>query len=299
MAAGDEAATQPAQSSLALAADRVRESAKWLIVSFAAVGATLMAGLQLTNIGGLTNSGPDERLSWAIFGIVLGVGGVVVAIGAASAVVTASFVTLKVLTEESPTDAARASIEGDKIVMGGYDTVEDLRDAFAVAVRARIDALRDSYEDPSDSNSARAETAKAWAVTLGQVVSQVLERASFARVQNSYWWARWGILFGAALAATGIAMFAWAANPPKGVTAPVVAKTPTEVSVNIRQPHRSALARKLGSQCDLTNVDAFALSAVGEVYQVASVPTDKCKAALFNVGPRVGRVVLKTATAKG
>jgi hypothetical protein len=112
-------------SPLAQAADRIRESAKWLLVSFAAVGATLIAGLQLADIGSLTND-VDNRLTWAIVGIALGVAGVVVAIASASSVVTKSFVTLKSLADGDGSDAASKSVAGDRAVLGGYATLKEL-----------------------------------------------------------------------------------------------------------------------------------------------------------------------------
>src|ERR1700724_3728457 len=45
---------QQGSNSLARASDRIREAAKWLIVSFAAVGVTLYGGLQLASIGKLS-----------------------------------------------------------------------------------------------------------------------------------------------------------------------------------------------------------------------------------------------------
>jgi hypothetical protein len=56
----------PQPSSLAQAAERIRDAAKWLIASFAAVGAILVAGLQLTGIGKLSNDPPEYRLTWAL-----------------------------------------------------------------------------------------------------------------------------------------------------------------------------------------------------------------------------------------
>src|SRR5829696_6220100 len=102
-------------------------------------------------------------------------------------------------------------------------------------------------------------------------------------VAKQYKLARWGILVRAALSAIGIASFAWAANRPESAPlASVVVKTPTEVTVMIREPNR-ALSRKLGTACDLASVKAVAVGDVGANYQVTSIPTTKCKAAVFVV----------------
>ena len=101
---------------LAAAAERIRDSAKWLLGSFAAVGAILVAGLQLTGVGELE----DGRLRWALGGLAVAVVGVVIAIGAAGAVVTKTFVTLKWLAQRPDGDPALDRIAGDKVVLGGY-----------------------------------------------------------------------------------------------------------------------------------------------------------------------------------
>jgi hypothetical protein len=288
-----EPKAQTSASALAQAADRIRESAKWLLVSFAAVGATLIAGLQIADIGSLTND-VDDRLTWAIVGIVLGVAGVVVAIGSASTVVMKSFVTLKSLADGDAPDAATKSVKGDRAVLAGYATVEDLYDAYAAAAEARIETLKAYYDDPGGAGKGeKAKAAEDWGTILDRVQSHVLERASFVSVQSAYSHARWGILLGAAISAAGIGTFAWAANPPKATPpAPVVAKTPSNVTVMIRKSKGRRYARVLGRSCNLAAVKAVAVADVGAGYKVVSIPTAKCKSVLFAVTPAVGRVSL-------
>jgi hypothetical protein len=286
-AAKEDAGANP----LTRAADRIRESAKWLLVSFAAVGATLIAGLSLTNIGGLSNDGPHDRLTWAILGITLGVLGVVVAIAAASSVVTKSFVTLKWLGEQSQNKPPRADIEGDTALLGGYETVDQLKSAYDDAMADRLTKMKASYDDPADTGKRTpAENAEAWAILLGQIVRHVVDQASFERVRASYGLARWGILLGAAISAVGIAVFAWAANPPKAEQVPVVSSTPSDVIARIDPEDRETFQAKLGTKCDLSQVHAVALGAVGESYQLASVPTDTCKPIVFTLAGDQGRV---------
>src|ERR1700719_2870994 len=83
------------------AANRIRDSAKWLLGAFAAVGALLAAGLQLADLGKLASDRSDHRLQWAVVGVGAAVLGIGIAIGAAASVITRSFVTLKWLTEKN------------------------------------------------------------------------------------------------------------------------------------------------------------------------------------------------------
>jgi hypothetical protein len=290
-----EGEEQPAVSPLSKAADRIRESAKWLIASFAAVGAILIAGLQIADIGGLTGS----RLAWAIVGIILGVAGVVFAIAAASSVVTKSFVTLKALADQSKDQEPRKSLDGDRVLLGGYESVSDLHDAYASAMAARVHALEVHYAKPTVVTKDTADRTRDWANVLDRIQKPVLDRASFLTLANSYKKARYGILCGAGLTAFGIATFAWAANPPEPSSpSPVVAKIPSNVTVVIRRPS-STLKMMLGSTCDLTAVKAIAIADLGANYQVTSIPTSRCKAAVFVVTPAMGRVVLATASSSG
>jgi hypothetical protein len=75
----------PTQQDLANASDqRIRDAAKWLIGSAAAVGAALIAGSQLSSIGQLEFGWPTSdaaaRLWVAVLGAMLAIGAVAVAI---------------------------------------------------------------------------------------------------------------------------------------------------------------------------------------------------------------------------
>jgi hypothetical protein len=287
--------------SLAQAADRIRESAKWLIASFAAVGGILVAGLQLTGIGKLTNEPPDHRLGWALAGLCAAISGIVIAIAAASSVVTKSFVTLKWLANQEPSHPAMEGIEGDVGLLGGYANVADLNSAYGTAMQERQRAYSTYYGTLDDATDTKAQAAQNWATLLGLIQAHVLEQASFNNLRHSYRKARWGILAGAAITAVGIAAFAWGANPPEPVRQPVVLPQPSEVTVVIkpRDPKKverqvRELQRRLGSRCKLSAIDAVVLDSMGQSYRVASVATDRCAVVFFTVGPELGRVLVKS-----
>jgi hypothetical protein len=291
MATPEPPKSEPAKasaSSLAQAGDRIRESAKWLIASFAAVGAILAAGLQLTGLGELS----DERLAVALIGLAVAIVGVAIAIRAAGGVVTESFVTTKWLASRAPDDVAVAEIVGDKGLLGGFDSVQQLKEAYDAAINERRTALRDYYDDPADDTKRlKADAAQQWAKTLDQSQVHVLERASFSRLRDAYRKAARAIGFSAMAAALGITAFAWGANPPSEETVPVLIPSGTEVVVSIDEEDRSDLEGALGPECDLSEVEGFAVEAVGESYRVASVASNDCRAALFTVEPQMGKVI--------
>src|SRR5207244_8446772 len=61
-----------------IAGDQTRDAAKWILASFAAIGASLIVGVQLSDIGTLTGG----RLFGAILALIFGFLGIVVAIRA-------------------------------------------------------------------------------------------------------------------------------------------------------------------------------------------------------------------------
>jgi hypothetical protein len=287
----DEAADKPAVESppgpLAAGAERIRDSAKWLIAAFAAVGAVLAAGLQLTGLGGLEGG----RLLATLIGLGLAVAGVVVAITASGSVVTASFVSLKWLSEQASSNTAMVDVEGDTGLLGGFATVKDLKDAYDAAVAARKEALEAHYGDPADdAKKLKAQTTQAWVQALDQSQVHVIERAGFNKLRSAYREAGRWIAVGAVLAAVGIATFAWGANPPSSESAPIVVPAPTDVTVQINKAQRPALQSRLGADCDLSNLEGVAVGVVGESYQVATVATTDCTASLITVTPDIGRV---------
>lgn len=299
-------------SSLSQAADRIRESAKWLIVSFAAVGVILYGGLQLASLGKLSTDQP-VRLTAAGIGVLLGLTGLAVAIAAASSVVTKSYVSLQWLKDLRPNHPIRTEIESDKSLLGGHSRLEDLASQLSLAQERRLRAYQNRYapaptnESPADRD-ARIESenkefayADNWLASLTNTEDNVLQVASFNRVAHAYEKARKNMFIGAGLAAAGIALFAWGANPPALVTAEqVLPPSPSDVTVVVSSAARDlprvdlggrSLQQLLGKTCDLSAVQAVAVGAEGSSYQVVSLHTDKCQAAFFTISPVQGRLI--------
>ena len=123
-------------------------------------------------------------------------------------------------------------------------------------------------------------------------MTNVVEQASYRRLSRGYAWARAFMLLGAAIAAGGITLFAWAAHPPAAEEVPTVIKTPTDV-VMIFTPHGiHRFAGILGAHCDLKKpIAAVAIQDVGAGYKLAVVPTKNCSAALIQVAAQDAIVV--------
>lgn len=74
------------KAEITAANQRLRDTAKWIVTSFAAVGAILVAGLQLSSIGKRTAETPDERVWATLVGIAAAALGVAIVIGSMSSV---------------------------------------------------------------------------------------------------------------------------------------------------------------------------------------------------------------------
>ncbi|MFE9837356.1 hypothetical protein ACFYP4_19840 [Streptomyces sp. NPDC005551] len=311
----DESKVKEAPS-LGLASDRIREAAKWLIVSFAAVGVTLFGGLQLANIGQLSADQPS-RLIPAALGFLLGLVGLALAIYAASSVVTESYASLWWLTGQA-NEQLRLALERDPTLLGGYPTIASLMEEIEQAQKRRKEAYGARYaeapegESDSDRKSRmeRVDTefyhASYTLQSLAQVEQRVLQVASFDRVGKAYEESRTKMFWGAGIAALGIGLFAWGVNQPaspKSVKAEqVLPPSPSNVTAVINESGADSqlvsgksLRQALGKDCDLSKVGAIALSASGDTYDLVSLKTDKCNSVYFTVNPSQGKVVPRKA----
>nr|MBA3266797.1 hypothetical protein [Acidimicrobiia bacterium] len=269
MAEAEAVAVEGGGSPLTKAADRIRASAQYLLGAFAAVGATLAAGLQLADIGDVSLVESPLRAVSTIIGLLAAVVGIAVAIAAAASVSTASHVDLPWLIANDRSKA-RAAVEGDMALRQGR-TVGDLRDQVDAAVTAsaktygEIVALGDPGSDASKQQRATALRARygqeiATASHLKRIRSDVLEVASYHRTRAAYEDAKKSIVFGAVAAAVGIAAFAWGANGPEVVDidpGEILPKSPSEVTVILTNDGIAAFGDQLGSACDPSAVDAI------------------------------------------
>jgi hypothetical protein len=263
------------------AADRIRDSAKWLLGAFAAVGALLAAGLQLADLGKLASDRSDHRLQWAILGVVAAVLGISIAIGASASVITRSFVTLKWLTEKK---RRRTGLDGDAVLLANHSDVPELYRKAIDALEAQRLAVQEWEASPTDAKlSVIAQKADAVRY-YDLIIVRVVEQASYRKLSRGYSWARAFMLLGAVVAAGGITLFAWAAHPPPDQKVATVVKTPTDVMVTFTHQGIKHFAGRFGKKCDLKKqVAAVAVRDIGADYDIVIVPTKNCSPALVRV----------------
>ena len=234
------------------AADRIRETAKWLTISLAALGGVLIAGSQLSDIGELQPF--SSRFVVAVLGGGIAAAGAVTILAFAIWVATTPAVSLKKLATNPP--AGLGDTLTDPRFLDGKNSVTELDGAYTAALDTRNAAFAALRQQDNDANRIAAAAADAELVSLSDTVSSLLEVVTYMRL--AYRWRRAGaaLLACGVLAAGGIGAFSWAAHPPDKVKAsmaiPAVLTAPETITVTLTGRGKKVLRNALGSQCSMT-----------------------------------------------
>lgn len=214
----DQQRPEPAPDPLELANQRFRDAAKWLIASSAAVGATLIAGSQLSNIGRLPAGWPRDvagaRLWVAAFGLVLALVAVVQIIWTGARLIPPRLVLIADLADawEAPPRSLVPVIAFFRLYpkyLQGLPSPQAMIDR-----RQRcIDRLRD--DDGTAAEECREEISE-----LDERITAIERMANHQAIRADFTRALRVMLPTAAAVALGIVAFAWAANPPPKAEGP-------------------------------------------------------------------------------
>ncbi|HKZ04361.1 MAG TPA: hypothetical protein VJU81_02735 [Methylomirabilota bacterium] len=294
---GENPSSSPSTAVTALgrASDRIRETVKWIIASFAAVGAAMLAGTQLSGIGELDPAG--FRMWLAIIGGALVLVGIALAVWTGSTVLITGPVALSELVRGRVPGSVDRLLQSNKVFLGGFADVDSLQAAFESATREMRAAYAALHKTPSPPQPLKdaAESANVQADLIGQVVSRLLDAASWTIVQARFKRARPLLFVGALVTATGVGLFTWAVNPPKAPKdAPATRHVAPMKSVEVVLTEEGAriLGPRLGGTCDTKRLRALisqdfntgGLSAV-------SVPTAACQPMRFVLTREIGSVL--------
>lgn len=248
------------------AIDRYRDLAKYLIGILAAIGALLVAGTQLSSIGGLSWSDDRSRLIAAVAGLAVALAAVIWIIRRALDVLRPVDMSLG---EIAGNDKLRVAIEREPGLLGGAKKVTLL------AALAR--------DSPITSQAERER----WR----QVAAGVVDRASFLEMERRFDRAWREMIGAAAIGAVGIAVLAWAANPPaeaSGGAGPIVAPVPIPVLVSLTSGGRAALGEAVGKGCPEPIPGLVIGGSKTRPIVVATAADARCKPAQFVLSPTWG-----------
>jgi hypothetical protein len=205
---GTAAAQASPEDPFQLANNRIRDAAKWLIGSSAAVGAVLIAGSQLSNIGRLD---PGPRLALAIGAVVVGLIAVVYTIWKTVSLLPPVTVTITDLSAawDKPDRRLKPAVDffrSHPKYLQGYESPAELEEERSEFVSALSDPLRPLNEDEVKQLN-RAIADRDGRVDAIQQIAQhkVLEGRFKATLGQ--------LLVATGFVAAGIITFAWASNP--------------------------------------------------------------------------------------
>jgi hypothetical protein len=256
---------------------QLRDTLKWMLASFGAIGAALALGGLVSNLG--KQSG--LRLAIGILGGSLAFAGVFLALWLAVKILTGSHVTLGELASESrkkKNPDAKVSFlvdffeTGNPQVLGGYATIAELDDNYLEAVRSHDTATIER---------------------IGSLVRQLVNIASFEQLRHYFNEGITKIVWSLAFAAVGILLFASAVKAPEEATTPAAAfdDLPVAVSVSLTSTGRDLLSDDLGKKCASGDIPALAIGSADGATDVVTLPTPDCAITRFTVTNEIGTVL--------
>jgi hypothetical protein len=279
-----DAASAPASDPVAVidgANQDVRQTARWVITSFAAIGAILLGGISLSTLGSLTGATPHERIYALVAGIALAVLGIAIAISTTSGVLAPQLNTFgtadkhRNVTDQVLGDRELVGLTYDELKRGVHQADEDLK-------KTRGQATSDDDPRVKEMLLVRADWEMSKRLALARIGQQLL--------WNRYVRARRVIIWVALpITAAGLGGFAWGANPPKTETqkpAVPLGQTPVLLDVSLSKLGVSALQPT--RQCRTPSFQALSINTTTSGGELVTIPNGSCKTVRFILTPSVG-----------
>lgn len=231
---------------LKAASDRIRETAKWLTVTLGAVGALLLAGTQLSNIGEIEVG--SQRFFIAMLGGAVAAAGTIAVLIASVLVATTPVMSLTRLTSTPIPDGAENALD-DQYLRMGYADVSSLAEDYARALQDRKAAIEQHGAVAPESRAAHAKAA-----TIDGIVTRLVLVSSHMNLARRWRNAMWPICIGAIVAGVGVVLFVWAANPPDDAKAstnsPGMLKNAKAAVLVLNETGQNALREATGCDVD-------------------------------------------------
>jgi len=288
-----------AQSPLEPAAERVRETAKWLIAAFGAIGAALAVGAQFSNIGKLEGSSRTD----ALVGIGLAFGGIGLAILAISGLLLPKWRSLPQLVDESTKRRFKVLPAGGPSIrlfknapelLWPFHTVKELSVERNKYGRIYRRAYLDWSLHRTKQNATRLGAAADVAAPVEEVSTQVLNWANYARLRWEYRVTFPFVVAGLGIAAAGLVLFALNISDipptptPAAVALPGIELAGRDLSKDVL--HGADLTRADLSDANLTDADLSSTTLDGAVLTRANLTRANLDAATGLTPARVRRV---------
>ncbi len=274
----------PGAGALGRAADRLRDAARWLVVSFGAVAAVVFAGITVTRFGDLDPQAAPGLFATALAGAVAAMVGALAALLLSISLASASIVSLADLTDprrSGATAAAARAVARDPLLAPWDGSLRrftaDIRGA-----HERYQGELRAWRENGDPGTGPLNRASERLTSLGRTQAQVLETASFVRLAARFASARWWLAGWLGLAAVGAGVFAWATSPVASDSVPEQVTTATWA---VPEDDRGRVTTAVGGDSCAVELDALPVLVLdteddGDRAEVVTVPSgSSCDAA--------------------
>lgn len=275
------------------ATTQVRDTIKYVVAGFAAVGAILVGTAPLTGIG--TISG----LWWiaALLGAIAAIGGVIVAVWKASDVLLPTVATLDVVEKAAGgTELARLRDN----VLGGKEGLFRSWGGSVSAFRSQRDLEYstlmsiDAYSPPEDEKAELSETRTTVVARIEQLnraAETALAGAQYAATRDCALDRRKWIALAATSVAVGAGLFTWAVSRPDDKDVVVKPQRAARAVVTFTAAGRKDLGDLVGSACGARAPALILNGGPAGPWEVVTTGDGGCSPARFTLTPEQGEPV--------
>jgi hypothetical protein len=282
--------------------DRLRETAKWLIGAYAAVGAAIIAGLQLTSLGKV-----ESHTRFWIGAIAVAVALIAVVAGISKIATVLAPVKVEAADLGLGSDAEKLVQATPTLLKGQAASLVELQSEYETALsefQGRRAAARGVFGDPAERTAAEAaaEEARSRMMALFGPLDGMRKLVLFEKVQRRYDDAKHVLGVAVVVIIVGVITFAWAANPSEESQEQAKARqhgptleAPSLVTVSVSKirPSLAVLRKRLGTNCNLSEVRALIVGGTAAAPEVVTLPDGYCKIERFTASENIG-IVLST-----
>jgi hypothetical protein len=276
-------------------ANRIRDTAKWLVAGFGALGAALITSLQLSDLGHVSHA----HYILALVGFSIGICGVLVAMIAAASILVAIRVSPDEILRKS---YLRKYFARNSELLGGFPSLEILINSYRTLTQARVKAyssmLSTYYGQPDpfvgdrpqdaiagtsegEANKKLYEFTEKQFTIINPAVTLALGAALFEKIRNR--WVNWvlpGIVIGVLMAAAGAGLYATEAGAKSSPTT-TSTSSHLEALIQLTPFGEHRLDGELGEHCNVTAMQVLVLERFASGWQFQTI-SDNCNSLIFN-----------------
>jgi hypothetical protein len=262
----------------------IRDTAKWLIAAFGALGGALVTSLQLKDLGSLTGSSKLQALA----GFAVAILGVVVALLATAKVLSAKVAELQEMVVADST--LNTFIKENPELLEGFDSIDEVYALYMESSRERKQAFLEKEQTAFEKGSqAKIDAAKAKydyandrLSLVNPVVTLLIDVGIFEKIRRQWARAIPLVVIGVVLSAAGASIFATADKTATPSTTTAIPPIPEYAVMDLTPSGIAQFGRELGRHCPLPSVGVIVLNSSPQGWDVVTAEA-ACDTVRFTV----------------